>query len=79
MIGALLHAVHENGLRANSQDKICRGCWECYNIFWTHTPGGQVSTYCSVSKDENGDYLTLGNIYIVPQGCQMKVPSGITS
>lgn len=74
MIEPLLHAIHENGLRANSMDKIARGCWECFHIYWAHHPNEQVKIYCSASKDENGDPLRIGNAFIVPEGCQMKIP-----
>jgi len=73
MLDGIRHRFHDNGLLAKVNGKVRRGCWECYHILVEHGKDKEPKCYCEITRGDDGKYLKLQDIYIVPVECIKRI------
>lgn len=73
MFNGLRHRIKDNGFLAKVNGKIRRGCWECYHNIRYHPNEKEIICYCEITKGDDGKYLKLQDIYIVPVECIKRI------
>jgi hypothetical protein len=73
MLECIWHRFHDNGFLAKVNGKVRRGCWECYHHMRAHSAGKEIICYCEITKGDDGKYLKLQDIYIVPVECIKRI------